>query len=190
MAEEKKVTLDNFLEYFAEVRAKMEVDEKFRKEIVVGKPDGNPIALGPRVLAPEDWSKKQVEAAKAGATRWIEGFRHPSRNPVDAAIAADAKRKDKLAKAEAEGKWLKKMKKVNVDEMISIAEKVGSSGFTVGITAREEKIKRVVGELQPEVAALATAIDKMPDATDADREARMLAARRGMIAIGKKRAGT
>jgi hypothetical protein len=39
------------------------------------------------------------------------------------------------------------------------------------------------------VAALAASIDSMPQGTDADREKRLLAARRGMIEIGKKRTG-
>jgi hypothetical protein len=150
---------------------------------------GNPIVLGPRVLAPEDWAKTQVERARAAATTWAERVKRPRKNPVEAAIAADNKRKDRLAIAEAEGKWVKRMKRVDIDEMYVTIDKVGASGFAAGIAARDHKIKRVVGELQPLVTALAVEIDKMPQATDAEREQRMLAARRGMIAIGKKRTG-
>ena len=62
--------------------------------------------------------------------------------------------------------------------------------FTEGVAARESKIKRVFGELQPLFQSVSDAIQTMPDKTDADREKRLLTARKLMIEVGKKRRGT
>jgi len=149
---------------------------------------GNPITLGPRVISAADWAKKQIERAQGAASTWAANVLAPRKDPVEAAIRADKKRKDKLDAAEKAGKWLAKMKKVDKDEMVETIKAVGSSGYSAGIGARTRKISRVVGELQPMTAALADAIDKLPEETDAQREARLLAARKGMIAIGLARA--
>jgi len=148
---------------------------------------GNPVTLGPAVIAPEDWAAKQIARASAAADDWLKGVKRPRKNPVEAAIKANDKRKDRLAEAEKADKWRKKMGKVNLDEMYDTIEKVGAGGYRAGVEARTGKITRVAKELQPMVAALRGSIDAMSDATDADREKRLLAARRGMIEIGKKR---
>jgi len=150
---------------------------------------GNPISLGPRVIPPEEWAAKQVARATSAASDWEKNVTRPRKNPIEAAIAADAKRKDRLAEAEKQDKWKKKMAKVDLDEMYKTIRNIGASGYSAGIQARQHKVQRVVNELQPMVAALAASIDAMPQATDADREKRLLAARRGMIEIGKKRTG-
>jgi len=150
---------------------------------------GNPVTLGARVIDPAEWSKKQIDRAKASGDEWLKRVMKPRKLPTDAAIAADGKRKDRLAESERQGKWLAKMKKVDVDEMYKTIQNVGSAGFVNGIAAREHKVNRVVAELQPMVAAAAATIDAMPQATDGDREKRLITARRLMIEIGKKRAG-
>jgi hypothetical protein len=150
---------------------------------------GNPISLGPRVISGADWAAKQTARAAAAADTWLAGVQRPRKNPVEAALQANAKRKDKLAQAEKAGKWEKAMAKVNIDEMQQTIKNVGSAAYANGISARAGKINRVYNELQPMVATLAAAIDAMPQATDTDREKRLLAARKGMIEIGNKRTG-
>jgi hypothetical protein len=150
---------------------------------------GNPISLGPRVIPPDEWANKQISRATAAASDWEKNVARPRKNPIEAAIQANDKRKDRLAEAEKQDKWKKKMAKVDLDEMYTIIKNVGASGYSNGIQARAPKVQRVVKDLQPMVAALAASIDSMPQATDADREKRLLAARRGMIEIGKKRTG-
>lgn len=184
-----EVNLKNIDKIFRGVLDELEEHpEKFEKILGEGEA-GNPITLGSRVIDSDEWAKKQTERAAAASGEWLKRTLKPRKHPIQAAIKADAKRKDKLAKAEAEGKWLKKMKLVNEDEMFETIKKVGEQGFRSGIENRSHKINRTVKELQPMVAAAAATIDAMPDATDADREKRLLAARRLMIEIGKKRAG-
>jgi flagellar biosynthesis/type III secretory pathway protein FliH len=145
--------------------------------------------LGSRVISPEAWAAKQQSRAVAAADDWLQGVLHPTSIPSEAAIKANAKRIDKLAQSEKEGKWLKAMQKVNPDEMYEIIKAVGSAGYKSGIEARKVKIERVVKEMQPLVASVAATIDAMPQATDADREKRLIAGRRLMIEVGKKLRG-
>ena len=149
----------------------------------------NPVTVGGRVLDAEEWAKRQLEGSAAAGDRWMYGVLHPKRNPVKAAIEANQKRKDRLAQAEKEEKWLHSMQRVNMDEMYATAEAVGPTGYTAGVEARTGKIKGRVAELQPMVEALAKRLDEMPQDTDAQREAKMIAAKRGMQEIGRKRRG-
>jgi hypothetical protein len=181
-------SLENFQKAF---RSLLDDQEKNpdKYSFLVSETVGNPITLGPRVIPPEEWATKQTERAAAASSDWEKNVMRPRKNPVEAAIAADGKRKDRLAEAEKMDKWRKKMAKVNLDEMYTTISNVGASGYAAGISARSHKVTRVAKELQPMVAALAASIDAMPQVTDVDREKRLLAARRGMLEIGKKRAG-
>ena len=81
------------------------------------------------------------------------------------------------------------MAMVDEDLMYATIRKRGAAAFRSGIEDRRAKVLARAKELQPLVAALKKEIEAMPDVTDGDRENRLLAARRGMIAIGKKRRG-
>jgi len=149
----------------------------------------NPVTVGGRVIDAGEWAKRQLEGAAAAGDRWMYGVLHPKRNPVEAAIAANQKRKDRLAQSEKEEKWLHSMERVDQDETYRTIEAVGPTGYTAGIAAREGKIIKRVAQLQPMVEALAKRLDGMPQDTDAQREAKMIAAKRGMQEIGRKRRG-
>lgn len=149
----------------------------------------NPVTVAPRVKSADDWAEKQVTNAKNAGDRWLKGVLSPRKNPVTAAIAADTKRKQKLEEAERQGKWKKAMQQVNVDQMYETIEKGGSSAFTTGVSKREGKIKEKISKLQPLVLANAEEIDKMPQDTPEQREAKMIANKRGMEKIGQKLRG-
>ena len=192
MAQTKKqetgYDLDAVVRGFSKEMDKIIADQPPRKS-PRGELSGNPVSIGERVIEADRWAKKQVERASAAADDWLEGVTRPKKNPIDAAIKAADKYKDRLQEAIKTGKWEKAMEKVDIDEMYRIIEAVGASGYRAGVEARKEKIERVVKELQPMVRAIAETIDKMPQATDADREKRLLAARKLMIELGKKRRG-
>ena len=61
--------------------------------------------------------------------------------------------------------------------------------FTQGVSSRSSKITAAIATLQPKVAALKARLDGLPVDTDAQREAKMLEAKRGMQAIGRELAG-
>jgi hypothetical protein len=147
----------------------------------------NPVTK--KVIPPEKWKERLIKRATAAADDWLEGVKNPSRDPVKAAIEADAKWKDRLTQSMKEDRRKKALEKVSHADIVAVVEKLGTRAFTDGIAAREAKIKKRIGELQPLVQAVSDAIQAMPDATDADREKRLLMARRLMIEVGKKRRG-
>jgi len=148
---------------------------------------GNPVTK--KVIPPERWKDKLIKRATAAASDWIDGIKSPSRDPVKAAIEADAKWKDRVMQAIKEDRRKKALEKVSHADIVAVVEKLGERAFVDGITAREAKIAKRIAELQPLVQAVSDAIQSMPDATDADREKRLLMARRLMIEVGKKRRG-
>lgn len=147
----------------------------------------NPVTK--KVKSPDRWAKQMIENASKAGDDWLDGVKNPSRNPIEAAIAAEDKWKDRLEAAIKSGKWKKNLGKVTHAELVEVAEAVGASGYQNGVAARENKIKKRVAELHPLVQAVSDTIQGMPNKTDADREKRLLAARKLMIEVGNKRAG-
>jgi len=147
----------------------------------------NPVTK--KVKSADRWAKQQVDNAVAAADDWLDGVKNPSRDPIEAAKAAKDKWEDRLTQAIKDDKWAKGLAKSSASEIIAIAEKVGSGHYSTGVSARETKVKRVVGELQPLVQAVSDTIQAMGNKTDAEREKRLLSARKLMIEVGKKRRG-
>lgn len=141
------------------------------------------------VTPPDKWAKKMLDRSANAGQDWLDGVKNPSRDPAQAAVKAKEKWKNKMQEAIASDKWAKKMAKVNGAEIAAAAERAGPSAYTQGIANRSEKIMRVIQDLQPRVSAVQAKIAAMPDATDADREKRMLENMRAMKQIGKDRAG-
>lgn len=183
-----QVDLDNFEDLFSEILDRVNASTGANAPADLTLPD-NPVSPGSRVPEADEWAETMIENATRSGDRWLRKTLSPRKHPVQAAIAADKKRKQRLEEAERQGKWVKSMERVDVDAMYETIEAVGSSGYTSGIAAREAKIKAKIGKLRPQVLALAETIDKMPQDTDQQREERMLAARRGMIKVGQKLRG-
>lgn len=155
----------------------------------VHETQGNPMTLGPRVPEAADWADKQTANAEAASELWLKNVQRPKKNPIAAALKANTKYKAKMQESIAQDKFAKGLQKVDEDEMYAIIAARGSESFRSGVAARAVKVKRVVGDLRNRVVALTSALDAMPVDTDAQREAKMLAAKRGMQKIGKDRHG-
>jgi len=155
--------------------------------VALGILPGNPVTK--KVKSADRWAKQQIDNAVAAADDWLDGVKNPSRNPIEAALAASKKWKDRLDAAIKAGKWEKGLQKSSASEIIDIATKVGSGHYSTGVSARDTKIKRVVGELQPLAQSVSDTIQAMPDGTDTEREKRLTQARKLMMEVGTKRRG-
>jgi uncharacterized protein YifE (UPF0438 family) len=185
---DQEINLQNFGDLFSQVMDTVDGALGVSAEADLSLPD-NPVTPGARVKSAQDWADKMIRRAGEAADDWEKGVLSPRKHPIEAAIAANGKRKQRLMEAEREERWLKAMQRVDVDAMYHTIELVGKQAYSAGLAAREEKIRGKIGKLQPLVEALAKTIDAMPQDTDQQREARMLAARRGMIEIGKRLKG-
>ena len=182
------LSLDDFTKNLRASLDRLETDEEYARSLTAER-KGNPITLGPRVISADEWAEKQVSRASSAASEWEKKVLRPRKNPIEAAIKKAEKRRNKVLESLDQGKWEKAMAKVDENLMYAVIRKRGASAYRAGVEDRKDKVAARVKELQPMVAALAANIDAMPDATDADREKRLLAARKGMIEIGKKRRG-
>lgn len=188
MSEQPEINLSNFSELFSQVLDTVDNALAISDEADLTLPD-NPVTVGGRVKSAKDWADKQIERSRNAGAAWLAGTLSPRRHPIEAAIAANGKRKQKLAESEREERWLASMRRVDVDEMYATIEANGEAAYVAGITSREGKIRHKVDRLQPLVEALAKTLDAMSQDTDAQREAKMIAAKRGMQEIGRKLRG-
>ena len=163
----------------------VELRRQGQDPIDLGLIPGNPVTK--KVKAAATQADQLIRHAGAAGDDWLAGVKTPSRDPIEAAIAAEGKYEDRLKQAIADKKWSKGLKKSSFAEIVEVATKVGPGAYTTGVAARETKIKRVFTELQPLQQSVSDAIQNMSDKTDADREKRLLTARKLMIEVGKKR---
>lgn len=150
---------------------------------------GNPVTLGPRIPEAADMAKDMVQKAAAAGEKWLEKVMHPKKDPITAAKAAKGKYKNAVETALREDRYGKGLDNINEDEMYETIQAGGSAPFTSGVQRRQKKVERVMGELRPLQVALCAELDKMPIDTPEQREAKMIAAKRGMEKIGQKRRG-
>lgn len=172
---------------FHELTGRMDADPEFRGRVLAASV-GNPITIE-TVPNADRWARKQIANAEAAGDSWLQGIKTPSADPKQAALAAKEKHKQKTQEALNEDRYAKGIAKYDLDDALRTAEAVGASGYANGIRARESKIMKTVADLQPRIAAVKKVIDAMPQATDGDREKRLLAARKLMIEVGKARRG-
>jgi hypothetical protein len=138
---------------------------------------------------PAKTAAKLVARAQSATADYVDGMKNPKRNPVEAAIRAKGKWSSRVQQAITDNNYEKGVRKQDYSEAVAIATGDGGSAFAAGISKRAAKIQRVHADLMPRLGALSQAIQNMPQDTDAQREQRLLAARKGAIAIGKQRKG-
>jgi len=151
-----------------------------------GESVGNPITLAPRIPEAATMADKMVQNAQANAQRWLDNVLKPRKDPITGAKNANAKYKARVTEALQEDRWLKGINSIDENEMYETVRALGATHFSTGIAARKGKITKKLEKMRPLVLALTNTLDAMDTATDQQREAKMIAARRGMIEVGKK----
>lgn len=175
--------MDDVLSQFYSTVDRMANDEEYARGLLVGR-QGNPISLGPRVKTAADWVNDQITGAKARSKNWLANSKRPKKDPKTAALAAAGKYDSRMRAALDEKRWDKAVEGYDEAAREKVIDAVGTSGFERGIETHKAKVESKVAKLQPLVTAVAETIDKMPQDTDAEREARMLAARKLMLEVG------
>jgi hypothetical protein len=139
---------------------------------------------------PNRMTEKLIRRVQASAADYVDGIRNPRRDPVQAAVRAAGKWGNKVQEAVQGGYYEKGVRSQNYAEAVETAVADGGAAFVAGVAKRERKIARVFQDLAPRMGALSQAIQQMPQDNAGQREQRLLAALRGMIAIGKARKGS
>jgi hypothetical protein len=150
---------------------------------------GNPITLAPRVAPAAEQVDKLISNATNAGQRWVDNTTRPRKDPIARAKASVTKYKNAMQESLSQDRYAKGLASIDESAMQQTIQAIGATGFVNGITARKTKITNKFAKLQPMQVALANQLDAMPTDTDAQREAKMLAAKRGMQAIGKQLKG-
>jgi hypothetical protein len=129
-------------------------------------------------------SQKQVTRAVAASSDYAAGVQNPETSWKAATLKADAKRKAALAASEAEGRWAKRVGQTSEEDWKNKAATVGAARFGPGVEANKDKIDKFWAVQQPKIASLQSQVKAMPEATEEQRKARLLANFEGMKKTG------
>ena len=134
-----------------------------------------------RLPTAAQWVAKQIGNLTAvGATNYAAGITRPKKDPIQAGIAAQAKYEAEMRKPEVLKRRETQLRKTNMDEWAAMAERLGTNRLVEGVTQRQYKVERFVGNYQPKLESHLRTIDALPDVTDGDRERRMIENLRGL----------
>ena len=138
---------------------------------------------------PSRMTERYLQGVGNAGSRYVEGMQNPRRHPVEAAKRAKGKWAQRTQEAITNNSYEKGVGRQNYAEAVEIATRDGGSAYVSGAQARAGKIGRAFTRLAPLQGALSQNIQNMPQDTEQQREARLIAARKGMIAIGKQMRG-
>jgi len=172
-----------------DMKARIEADPELRHELEEGHTSGNPMVLGPRLPTPEEWAQLQVKGSQDNAAKWLQRTTKPKKNFKAEALRDTSRQRYKASMEQVirDDTWAGGMALVDESETMDIIAKRGSGVYSQGVADRTAKITRRVKELHSDRLALAATVDAMPVASDAEREAKMIANKRGLQAIGLRR---
>uniref|UniRef100_A0A6M3LUC8 Uncharacterized protein n=1 Tax=viral metagenome TaxID=1070528 RepID=A0A6M3LUC8_9ZZZZ len=143
-------------------------------------PKPNPSTIQ-RVLPATDWVEKQISTLQAvGEANYLRGIRNPKKDPIKAGIDAQGKYEAAMKDPKVLKRRKEALQKTNMDEWTAMTEAIGAGKLVEGVVARKFKVERFVAKFQPLLKAHLVAIDAMPDVTDANREAKMIANVKGL----------
>lgn len=146
-------------------------------------PPANPPQVQ-RLPNPAEWVGKQLRNLQAvGETNYREGITRPRKDPIAAGIAAQGAYETKMRDPAVLKRRVTGLQRTNMEEWASMAERVGASRLVAGVIERQFKVERAVTSLHSKLGQHLQRIDAMPNATDADRERRMVENLRGLRAF-------
>jgi len=169
---------------YAEVK-RLGSDPEYAKAAFIGKPDGNPVPLGPRVKSPDEWVDDMISGAKNRAGRWLKNTLSPKKNPKAAALLAAGKYENNTRQSLDEKRWPKAMEGYDEVAREAVINSVGAGGFSDGVERHRPKAVSKIAKLQPLITAVALANDKAKVDTEADRDAKMIRNLHMMRQVGK-----
>lgn len=136
--------------------------------------------MGRKLAAPGDIVKKTLTRAAQAPATWEGGMQHAAGTITSAMKLAGPRFAASMQKVINEKLWDKAIAPLTDDVIIAAALKVGGNTWLNGLTTRESKLAAAWAILAPKLQAHMDRIAAMPNVTDADREARMVANLRGM----------
>jgi len=140
-----------------------------------------------RILSPTDWAKRQIDTLKSvGEANYAIGIAHPHKDPIAAGIAAEGKYANAMKKVVDEKRRAEGLSDVSMAEWYGYANAIGKGRLVEGVDKRSAKVSKFVTAYQPLLVDHVSKLDAMAEATDKEREDKMLANLRGLKALKGK----
>ena len=140
-----------------------------------------------RVLSPAEWKDRQINALKAsGEANYKVGIAKPRKDPIEAGIAAEEKYANAMKEVLENESRKHGLEGTSMAEWYKYASEIGASRLVPGVVKREAKVEKFVRTFQPMLVEHLSHIDALDDATDSDREQKMLENLRGLKTLKGK----
>ena len=130
--------------------------------------------------------EKYLRRTAAAGGDYVTGMQNPRRDPVAAALRAVGKWENNLQVAIREKRYEAGVRGQDRAAAIEAATSDGGAAYVAGIQKRQGKVQAAFSALVPHLNQLSTQIQQMPQSTPEQREARAIAAIRGMRQIGAR----
>jgi hypothetical protein len=154
---------------------------------------GREIAPGVHISNPGPDPAVMIERYISGVQnapgRYVQGMQNPRRDPKQAAIRAAGKWANRVQEAIQSGAFAAGIQQYDVTEAVQIATADGGQAYVAGAVKRQAKVGRTFNRLAPLLAGVSQVIQNMGQDTDAQREQRLIQARKLMINVGKQLKG-
>jgi hypothetical protein len=129
-------------------------------------------------------TEKYLRNTANATSDYVRGVQNPRRDPKQAAVAAAGKWRDKVQQAIQRDAFRRGVSNYDSAAAIQAATSDGGAAYSAGIQKRSTKIANAFQKLAPALASVSQTIQGMPQDTDAQREARMVANLRAMRDVG------
>lgn len=134
-------------------------------------------------LDPAKAAQKLIDRAGAAGQDWLDGIKGQTVNPASLAVAAEAKYIARMQASIQNRTWAKRLGQVSLSDITGAAEKAGTTAYTTGISNRADKILKAFQRIIPKIQAVRDQVNAMPNTTEAQRDAKMLANAAGLRKI-------
>lgn len=125
-------------------------------------------------------ASKWVSRTSAAAQDYVDGVTQTQKDPIQLAIAAIPRMRQRVLEAIDTGKVQRGLQRVGKQGWVAAVQAKGAANFASGVSAAEQKVATAFGPLLAFEDNLQAQVQAMPANTDAEREARALAWIRGM----------
>jgi hypothetical protein len=130
---------------------------------------------------PQSVADKWVARSSAAAQDYAQGVARTDKDPTALAVQAGARYLANVQAAYASGKWARSLQRVGKAGWQQAVASKGAANFGTGVSAARDRVAAAFAPLLQFEQTLQAQVQGMPNVTDADRKARMLAWFDGMI---------